>query len=168
MTGSSSSEESQAAPTPQTRAAAETLASTNRTSKLYYYAAQLKNVTIVMVSNGTPLFLVVSGSGRAAPVRPAPDDLITPEPSATPTETGGESSIVPDTDTGSELSAGFNEAIGNLRSLRREVRDNEEEEEDDDQSTTVTETSSVDDREEGMAADGGSTMASEIRQRKLE
>ena len=95
-------------------------------------------------------------------MRPPPDDSVTPD--ATPTETGGESSVLPDTDTGSEFSAGFNEVIGDLHSLRRGRDDREEE---DDQSTTVTETSSVDEREGVAGGDGTSnTEGHNIRQRK--
>ena len=71
---------------------------------------------------------------------------------------------MPDTDTGSEFSAGFNEVIGNLHSLRRDIQTDD----DDDQSTTVTETSSLDDEREGVASGQGTTQESEIRQRKLE
>ena len=52
------------------------------------------------------------------------------------------------------MSAGFNEMIGNLHSLRRD------EAEDDDQSTTVTETSSLDEER------AGTTQESELRLRK--
>ncbi len=91
---------------------------------------------------------------------PPPDDSATPD--ATPTETGGESSVLPDTDTGSEFSGGFNEMIGSLHSLRRGRDDREE---DDDQSTTITETSSVDERE-GITGGVSATEGPNIRQRK--
>ena len=98
---------------------------------------------------------------HAGYVRPPPDDSATPD--ATPTETGGESSVLPDTDTGSEFSAGFNEVIGSLHSLRRGREDREE---DDDQSTTITESSSVDERE-GVTGGASATEGHNIvRQRK--
>ena len=93
-------------------------------------------------------------------MRLPPDDSVTPD--ATPTETGGESSVLPDTDTGSEFSAGFNEVIGSLHSLRR-GRDGREEE--DDQSTTITESSSVDERE-GVTGGVSTTEGPNVRQRK--
>lgn len=104
------------------------------------------NVSPLLLSGGIP-------SSRARDGRPA-DDLITPQPSATPTEVGEESSAIPETDTGSEFSAGFNEVIGGLHSLRR----------DDDQSSTITETSSVDDRE----SEGSHRDMPQIRQRRVE
>ena len=99
----------------------------------------------------------LQGRRQASRTRPPPDDLITPDPSAT--DTGGESSIVPDTDTGSEFSASFNEVIDDLHSLRRGGHG-----EDDDQST-ITETSSVDDGE-GVVIGRSNKDGSEIRQRR--
>ena len=72
---------------------------------------------------------------------------------------------MPDTDTGSEFSAGFNEVIGDLHSLRRSGRGDGEEDDDDDQSTTVTETSSLDERE-GVVNGRRNVEGTEIRQRK--
>ena len=92
-------------------------------------------------------------------MRPRPDDSITPD--ATPTETGGESSLLPDTDTGSEFSAGFNEMISDFHSTRR-GRDDEQE---DDQSSTITDSSSVDEKEK-VDTGSRSNERPNIRQRK--
>ena len=108
-------------------------------------------------------FPVVLGS-RTARARQPSDSLITPEPSATPTEAGEESSVTMETDTASEFSAGFNEMIGDLHSLRR---DDDGRGQDDDQSSTVTETSSADDGE-GVASGRSLSDKPQIRQRKGE
>ena len=104
-------------------------------------------------------------SRTAARIRQPSDALITPEPSATPTETGEESSAAPETDTGSEFSAGFNEMIGDLHSLRRD--DDGGRSQDDDQSSTVTETSSADDGE-GVVSGRSHADEPQVRQRRGE